>query len=528
MQGAMGAYCQQPPAERERKELLRQQSLQSDAAWAEYTQLISQHREDLQQCRRSRWPQIQAIWLRLYPCDANPGVLDQVFDQIVNLGYNRVFIETFFDGRTLLPGTQADPWPSIHPQSDLLDLALTAAKRRGLSAYAWMFSLNFGYSYGERPDRQSVLARDGNGRSSILDPNTSENLDDLTVLDQVFVDPFHPQARQDYLGMLDQVLQRQPDGVLFDYIRYPRKQGAESIADQVKDLWIYGDAARTAFLQLGTHPASQALLQAYLDRGYLTVKDVTAVNQDLPATGPLWSSPGQPIPTPESPVTVVPAETLLENSLPVEGETPGEIQGEIQAELIREPQSPLPNPSPSAPASPQQDPSPTAKPTPNPAARLALLQPQLWPLAIDFARYGILDFLTTISQPVLDRQIPAGVVFFPDGNAAVGEGYDSRLQPWDQFSPKLELHPMSYAKCEDASCVGEQVSKVVAAAPPGTFICPALAGLWGQTQRQRPALEIQMQQLQQRFPQLPCVSHFAYSWIEPISAKQRQSCTINS
>jgi uncharacterized lipoprotein YddW (UPF0748 family) len=62
--------------------------------------------------------------------------------------------------------------------------------------------------------------------------------------DEVFVDPYHPQARSDYGQMLQAVLQRRPDGVLFDYVRYPRGVGPNSVADEVDDLWIYGQASR--------------------------------------------------------------------------------------------------------------------------------------------------------------------------------------------------------------------------------------------------------------------------------------------
>ncbi len=55
----------------------------------------------------------------------------------------------------------------------------------------------------------------------------------------------------------------------------------------------------------------------------------------------------------------------------------------------------------------------------------------------------------------MERQgIPAGAVFFPDGNRLVGnQGFDSRLQAWDSFPPSLEWHPMSYANCNDTTWI---------------------------------------------------------------------------
>lgn len=498
-------FCRQSPEAIANKEQLRREAEQSDQAWARYTQVVAQHRQDLDRCRQTQWPRIQATWLRLYPCDIQAGVLDHVFDQIVNLGYNRVFIEAFYDGNTILPSPDGQPWPSLDPEADLLDLALRSARQRGLSAYAWLFSLNFGYTYSQLPDRQSALALNGSGQTSLLDPTTATLQDFVEDVgpDQVFVDPYSPLARQDFRSLLQQVLRRQPDGVLFDYIRYPRQAGAASVAGTVKDLWVYGESARNAFLNLGLNAPGKALLQTYLDQGFITVADLTALDARYGPRPPLWRQPLQPEPL---------------------------VETEIQAELRRS--SPVPSsPSPTGettPGAPEATPSPTPTPTPAAAVRHAQLQPQLWQLAVEFAHQGILDYLHSMSDLVTAQEIPAGAVFFPDGNRRVGEiGYDSRLQPWDRFDPELEWHVMAYARCEDLGCVGDQVEQVIQESTAGTLVCPALAGLWGESLRKRPMLEVQMQELQQRFPQLPCVSHFAFSWVAAELNEARRTCTAN-
>ncbi len=502
---SLDQFCRQSPEAMAAKEQLRQEANQSDQAWARYTQIVAQHRQELDRCRQTQWPRIQATWLRLYPCDVEAGVLDHVFDQIVNLGYNRVFIEAFYDGNTILPSPDGQPWPSLDPEADLLDLALRSARQRGLSAYAWLFSLNFGYTYSQLPERQSALAVNGSGQTSLLDPTTATLQDFVEDVgpDQVFADPYSPLARQDFQGLLQQVLRRQPDGVLFDYIRYPRQAGAASVAGTVKDLWIYGESARNAFLDLGLNASGKALLQKYLDQGLITVADLMALDARYGAMPPRWRQPQQPKP-------------LVETA--------------IQAEYRRSaPVSSSPPPPSVIPAGdPEATPSPTPTPTPAAAVRHAQLQPQLWQLAVEFAQQGVLDYLHTMSEGVEAQQIPAGAVFFPDGNRQVGDmGYDSRLQPWDRFDPELEWHVMAYARCEDLGCVGDQVDQVVQEAAAGTLVCPALAGLWGESLRKRPMLEVQMQELQKRFPQLQCVSHFAFSWVAAELNEARRTCTAN-
>ncbi len=478
--GLAQSTCQLPPAEIERKAMLRVAAATSDQAWADYTQIVAQHRDFLVQCRQQQWPRVQGIWLRLYPCDANPGVLDEVMDRLVDRGYNRVFIEIYGDGRSILPTREAEPWPSISPDTDLLSLAIASARRRGISPYAWFFSLNFGYGYTTNPNYEQVLARNGRGSTSLIEPLTAAaagNLDDVAGPDQVFADPFHPQARQDLLGLVQRSLQRQPDGAVFDYIRYPRGAGAASVADSVDDLWIYGETAREEFLGLAENAAGRDLLSRFLDQGFITTNDVQTLDRTH-GQQPRWRQPGET--------------------------------------------RPEPTPSPS---------SSTATPTTAPVAiasaseRQNRWQQQLWPLAINFARFGIVDFLNAVSQPVRQASRPTGAVFFPEGEDVIGAGYDSRLQPWTEFTQMQEWHPMAYALCDAASCIGDQVARVVQAAPANIQVCPAIAGRWGETVN-RPALEVQMRELQTRFPELSCVSHWAYNWIEPASDQARRTCRV--
>ncbi|MBP0000876.1 MAG: family 10 glycosylhydrolase [Cyanobacteria bacterium SID2] len=454
------APCRLPAQAVVEKEMLRQEALSGDTdALGRYQIAVARHRSTLQQCRQQNWPRRQAIWLRLYPCDAKSGRLEQVLDRIVNHGYNEVYLETFYDGQVLLPANDnPTPWPSVARSSefeevDLLAQAIEKGRERGLKVYAWLFTMNFGYAYGQRSDRASALARNGENLTTLnhLRADASNN-DSLlhSYASQAFIDPYSPQARRDYQWLVYSVLQRQPDGVLFDYVRYPRLPGAESVATKVSDLWIYGEASRTALLQRARNDRGRALLERYLDRGYLTEEDVRSISTRYPQDGePLWQ----------------------------------------------------------------------ATRTPN-----GSLQTRLWHLSVAHAVQGILDFLDLAVQQVDRQNIPAGAVFFPNGNQPVGDGFDSRLQPWDRFPASMEWHPMLYGVCGNASCILTQLERVLALAPEETEMVPALAGVWGEPISNRPSLEAQMYALRQAAPQIDAVSHFAYSWQFPESDRNRKMC----
>lgn len=464
-------FCHLSPEAITQKENLRKAAFGGNKkAQKQYQSLLKEHSERLKKCRSQTWPQNQAIWIRLYPCDIRNGELETVLDRIVNRGYNQVYVEAFYNGQVLLPAADnPTPWPSAvrvpgSEKVDLLEQAIRKGKERGLGVYAWLFSMNFGYTYAQRNDRRWTLARNGLGATSLTASITAGLSTDVGAVnpDEVFIDPYNPQARRDYYQMAQAIAKRRPDGMLFDYIRYPRGTGAASVASKVQDLWIYGDAAQQALYERAVNKKGADLIRRYISRGYITPGDLTAIDKLYPREGePLW-----------------------------QGRNPAKT-GKVSL-----------------------------------GERHATLQWELWQLSVAHALQGVIDFLSLAATPARQQGIPAGAVFFPEANQSVGRGFDSRLQPWDRFPTSFEWHPMSYATCGNATCIASQVQRVLDQAPAGTQVKPVLAGIWQQPITNRPPLEVQMQAIRRFAPQVKSVSHFAYSWQEPQSDRERKFCRL--
>ena len=469
-QAQINRYCQLSQSVINQKERLRQATFEGDQpARREYEELVKQHAAQLRNCRSGAWPNQQAIWVRLYPCDLQSGLLEALMDRIVNLGYNQVYVEVFYSGRVLLPkADNPTVWPSVvqaqgYSDRDLLAEAIDKGRQRGLKVYAWLFTLNFGYSYGQHPDRRQALAKNGYGQDTLTYAVSGAS----SNREEAFVDPYNPQALQDFQRMVQAIVQRRPDGVLFDYVRYPRGNGSASVASRVGDLWIYGNAAQQALFRRALNNRGLELIRRFLSRGYLVEADIEEVSLLYPTEGePLW-----------------------------QGRTP-------------------------PPAS--VDPMPLAQ------SRL-LLQNELWRLSVAHAVQGVIDFLGRVAQPVQQQGISAGAVFFPGGNESVGQhGYDSRLQHWNRFPTWMTWHPMVYAMCGHSRCIVEEVRQVLdqAGSSQAEQVNPGLAGVWGRSVRNRPALESQMRSIQQTAPQLNAISHFSLSWQEPEFDHVRKFCQL--
>ena len=463
---SMNRFCQLSEAEAQTKESLRVAGLQGDeVSQREYKRISRQQSEAMHSCRRSQWPQNQAVWLRLYPCDLRPGGLDALMDRIVNLGYNQVYIESFSNGQVLLPkNDNPTVWPSVvqfdeFADRDLLAEAIASAHEHSLDAYAWMFTLNFGYSYGQRSDRRQVLARNGTGSDTVDFADNGKS----GVSEEAFIDPYNRVAQQDYQQMLRAVLARKPDGALYDYVRYPRLVGGGSVVSQVRDLWIYGPAASQALVQRGTNGKGRSLIQSFLRQGYLTESVVAQMDSIYPDEGePLWQS--------RTPIPVAP-----------------------------------------------DDLAPAAERRPG-------LQSELWRLSVAHAIQGVVDFLQAGAATARQEGLPTGAVFFPNGNRAIGNGYDSRLQHWNRFPAWMDFYPMAYAVCGNTNCIVDEVRRVANVRRNLATVKPALAGIWGVTQENRPSLEAQMDAMQRAFPQIKTVSHFAFSWQDAEFDRVRKFC----
>lgn len=465
-------YCQQTPGAIAQKQKLRQEGVKGNKeSQKKYRTLLAQHAERLKKCRSQAWPQNQAIWIRLYPCDAKPGVLEAVLDRIVDRGYNQIYVEAFYNGKVLLPVNQnPTPWTSVlagsgYENEDLLAQAVQKGRDRGLKVQAWLFGMNYGANYVRRFDRQQAIARNGLGQTS-LSANVIAGLStDLGQVnpDEAFVDPYSPQVRQDYEMLIGAIAQRKPDGILFDYIRYPRGYGGASVASKVQDLWIYGEASQQNLLQRAMNSRGAMLLQRFLSQGFLRVNDLQDVIKQVPQEKEALLQGVEPLPLAKTPPTA-------------------QLASKVQAEL--------------------------------------------WRLTVAHAAQGVVEFVNNAVAAARGQGISTGVVFFPEGNLTVGQGYDSRLQLWERFPNTAEWHPMAYGICGNTGCIMQQIDRVLKRAPAGTQVKPVLAGIWQQSVGNRPPLEAQMQVLKYMAPEIRTVSHFAYSWQEPGSDRDRKACTI--
>ncbi len=464
-------YCFLSAAEVSEKNRWRSAAIQGDTNGQQrYTQIKNKHAQDLQSCRQQSWLKTQALWMRMYPCDTRPGAVDELLDYAVNRGYNQIYLATFYAGRVLLPqGSNPTIWPAVLEtgsvrQTDLLAEVIKKGRERGLKVYAWVYSLSFGSNYALQANRDTAININGRGEKSwFAGTEGLQPIGDLTP-SVLFVNPHSKQARDDFNLMVREVANRRPDGILFDYIRYPRGMGAQSVAANVKDLWIYGADVRKKLEAMTQNKKGAELMKIFMDQGSLRPENIDQVDEAfLDEREPLWK-----------------------------GRKPTEDEFDLVSN----------------------------------SGRATLYQKELWQLATSYAADGVVQFLGDAVSTAQRAGVKSGAVFFPEANRPVGQGFDSRLQQWPQFPANIEWHPMVYAICGKSNCIEEQVRQLLKTTPANTTVVPALAGVWGRSFENRPAIELQLAGIRRSSPKINAISHFSYSWQEPGSDAFRSSCRL--
>jgi uncharacterized lipoprotein YddW (UPF0748 family) len=161
--------------------------------------------------------EVKGIWLR--PVASLTSATRQL-DNIQKAGFNTVYLETFYHGFTIYPGS---PYVPIRPEmagTDYLKFYIEQGKKRGLETHAWIEVFYWAVDtekypqfprtplFDEHPDWKAVLR---NGKTT-----------EYAETAHIFANPARPEVREFLTAFMQELLQRYDlAGLNLDYIRYP-------------------------------------------------------------------------------------------------------------------------------------------------------------------------------------------------------------------------------------------------------------------------------------------------------------------
>lgn len=196
----------------------------------------------------------KGVWIR--PTEKNADQIIATLDNLKANGFNSVFLETYFHGKTIFPSQTMNKYGftvqnEIFEGFDPLDVWIKEAHKRDIKVHIWFQSFYVG---NQSPDYNpsSILAvRPDWGNKTKKNANSPKVTMSASEHNGYFLDPANPEVHEFLLDLLSEIIDRyKPDGINLDYIRYPNATAGNDM-----NAWGFTEYARNDFKnQYGKDP----------------------------------------------------------------------------------------------------------------------------------------------------------------------------------------------------------------------------------------------------------------------------------
>lgn len=196
----------------------------------------------------------KGVWIR--PTEKNADQIIATLDNLKANGFNSIFLETYFHGKTIFPSQTMNKYGftiqnEIFEGFDPLDVWIKEAHKRDIKVHIWFQSFYVG---NQSPDYNpsSILAvRPDWGNKTKKNANSPKATMSASEHNGYFLDPANPEVHDFLLDLLSEIIDRyKPDGINLDYIRYPNATAGNDM-----NAWGFTEYARNDFKnQYGKDP----------------------------------------------------------------------------------------------------------------------------------------------------------------------------------------------------------------------------------------------------------------------------------
>lgn len=202
--------------------------------------------------------EFKGVWVR--PKETSADEIQKTLDKIKGYGIENVFLETYYQGKTIFPSTtlaryNVQAQRSEYKDFDPLKVWIDEAHKRGIKVHIWFETF---YAGNENPMSNpknvlSVYPQWGNVTKAKY--NSATPVASLSEHNGYFLDPANPEVQTYLLCLLEEIITTyHPDGINLDYIRYPQSISAKFIGYDLSN-WGYTEYSRNEFKTAsGTDP----------------------------------------------------------------------------------------------------------------------------------------------------------------------------------------------------------------------------------------------------------------------------------
>ncbi|MCM1338308.1 MAG: family 10 glycosylhydrolase [Muribaculaceae bacterium] len=206
--------------------------------------------------------ELKGMWIR--PTETTEEQIISTLDKIKANGFNSIFLETYFHGKTIFPSQTMNRYGfTIQNEQfegfDPLKTWIKEAHKRDIKVHIWFQSFYVGNKPPEYCQSSILSVRPdwGNKIKKYADSPTATK--STSEHNGYFIDPANPEVQGFLMELLTEIVDTyHPDGINLDYIRYPNTTSANE-----QNSWGFTEYARNEFKE-----------QSGIDPMDLTVSDV--------------------------------------------------------------------------------------------------------------------------------------------------------------------------------------------------------------------------------------------------------------
>ena len=207
--------------------------------------------------------ELKGVWVR--PTETTQEQIITTLDKLRDNGFNNVFLETYYHGKTIFPSKTMNKYGFIVQNEifegiDPLKIWVEEAHKRGIKVHTWFQSFYVG-NQNPKSNPTSILAQHpewGNKTKKCADCEGATM--SASEHNGYFLDPANPNVQEFLLELISEIISEyHPDGINLDYIRYPNSNPRNDMA-----AWGFSEYARNDFKSsYGKDPVELTISDAY-------------------------------------------------------------------------------------------------------------------------------------------------------------------------------------------------------------------------------------------------------------------------
>lgn len=190
--------------------------------------------------------ELKGTWIR--PTETSKEQIIATLDNIKAEGFNSVFLETYFHGKTIFPSKTMNKYGfTVQNENfegfDPLDVWIKEAHKRDIKVHIWFQSFYVGNQPPESNPSSILSVRPDWGNKTKKFASSPTATKSVSEHNGYFIDPANPEVQEFLLELLDEIITTyKPDGINLDYIRYPN-----ATAGNDQNAWGFTEYARNDF-----------------------------------------------------------------------------------------------------------------------------------------------------------------------------------------------------------------------------------------------------------------------------------------